>query len=96
MALVAKAFTGTAAAETQVRTGAALFGGYSIREAAGTPAAALVEIFDNTTAAAPLLAAVSLAASASAVVVLAQNVRALTGVRTKVTTGTVVGSVYLD
>lgn len=96
MALKAKAFTGTAAAETQVFTGAIQFGGYSIREAAGSPAAALVEIFDALTAVPPLLATIPLAASGSAIVVLPQNVQAVTGVRTKVTTGTVSGSVYLD
>jgi hypothetical protein len=58
------------AINAQAETGAGNLLGFSVRESAGTPAAASVAFRDGTSATDPLIAVVSLAASSSQSVVL--------------------------
>ena len=76
---------------TQVATGPGVYRGCSIREAAG--AAAVVRIWDNTSAAGTLLAAISLPANGSFAEVT--EVFFAIGVVVEVVSGTVQGSVRI-
>ncbi|MCK2242149.1 MULTISPECIES: hypothetical protein [unclassified Crossiella] len=74
-----------------VFSGACVYKGVSVRETAG--AVASLRIFDGTTAAGTLLAAISLPANGSFAENLPDGVRATTGIYFSVVAGAVEGSV---
>lgn len=77
-----------------IAPGPAVYKGLSVREAAGTPAPAVVEVYDNATAGAgTLLAVVSLPAGGSYSEYLVDGVYAHDGIWVEVVSGTVRGSI---
>jgi hypothetical protein len=86
-----------AAGTTQTITGSGTIGGFSIRENAGSAAAATVSVYDATsgTAIGTLLATLALAADSSKTVMFPKPLTFKVGVRT-VITGTVAGSLFVS
>lgn len=78
-----------------VAGGPAVYKGMSIKEAAGSPAAATVEVYDNASAATGTLIAVAvLSASGFYAETLTDGVRVANGIFVSVT-GTVKGSIHI-
>jgi F0F1-type ATP synthase alpha subunit len=86
----AVALTGS---DQTVRTSAANYAGFSIRETAG--ATAVVVIYDNTSASGTVLEAISLAANESAREFYPGGIWANTGIFVDVVSGAVAGSVRI-
>lgn len=83
----------TVGASGTVFTGPCTFKGLSVRETAGAAAAA--RIYDGTSAAGTLLAAISLPANGSYAFSVPDGIRAATGIYWSVVSGTVEGSVWV-
>lgn len=77
----------------QHHTGVGVLRGLCVRETAG--AAARIRVYDNTSAAGTVIAAVSLAANEAQMVWLDDGVRFALGLHVDVVTGAVEGSLYI-
>lgn len=77
-------------------TGVVQVHGFSVRENAGTPAAAVVNIFDNTADSGTVIRQIHLAASGSSTVMFDAPLITATGVRVQAASGSVEGTIYLD
>lgn len=73
--------------------GAGFYAGFSLRETAG--AAAVVRLWDNTSAAGKLIATIALPASSSKDFSVPAGVAFATGLFAEIVSGTVEGSVYI-
>lgn len=93
---VAKLIAATSTTVVSATPGVMLYG-WSVRENAGTPAVATVELWDNASAATgTMLASIVLAASGNDQVNFPTPIRAKNGIFATVTAGTIKGSAYID
>jgi len=79
--------------DQQVATGGAWYCGYTVRETAG--AAAIVRVYDGTSASGRFLGQVTLAANGECEIVHPRGVRAAGGVFVDIVSGAVAGSVLV-
>lgn len=78
-----------------VFSGPCSFRGFSLREAAGSPGAAVVRVWDNTAASGTMIAAANIAASGGAHHAPGDGIRANIGLYLEVVSGTIEGSVWI-
>lgn len=96
MAIRPNVFSLATATGTTLYTGPVYLRGISVRENAGSPAAAVLNVYNNTADSGTVVYRLQLAASGATTVIFNTPILLQTGARVQAASGSVEGTLYLD